>query len=323
MTCGTPRYGFAGRPGTAPGTINPTVVGIRWQTEQVKRTLLLGRGWIGGTIETAAGHDDRFDGLTTIDPPFDPVLAARDEAATTHLRRLIEETGIDSVINACGLLSGTPEQMEDANHHFVEWLCDALNSTGVRLLHIGSASEYGDPGTAEPIDESHSTKPVGVYATTKARGAETVLRARDQGLEASVARVFNIVGHPIPPVSPVHQWLTDIEALGPNGGRINVWWPPTTRDFSLVEDVALSLLDLVMTDSTPDLVNVCSGIALRYDDIALAIAAELGVEIEIHSLDRPGIECVIGDPGLLRTLTGRVPDISVRTIARTVTGGNL
>lgn len=310
-------------PDVVPGSPNPTVVDGRWQTERVTRTLLLGRGWVGGAIEAAARNDERITHFTVIDPPFDPVLAERDAAATEHLRGLITRRGFDSVINACGRVSGSAEEMDDANHGFVEWLCGALEDTGVRLIHIGSASEYGDPGTKRPVDEKVPPAPVGAYATSKTRGTEVVLAARRRGLDASVARVFNIVGHPIPAVSPIHQWLSDITELGPDGGEIDVWWPATTRDFSLIEDVARALLDLCAAESTEPVVNVCSGIGIRYDEVVLAIGAELDIQVRIHSLERPGIEHVVGDPGLLRRIVGWTPQISARIIARRVTGGDL
>ena len=222
-----------------------------------------------------------------------------------------------TVVNACGLTRGSAEDLADANVEFPRWVCEVLADTGVRLVHLGSAAEYGDPGSADPVEESTPLRPKGDYATTKAAGSEVVLEARGAGMDALVARVFNIVGHPIPPVSPVHQWLTDVEALE-DSGEVEVWWPPTKRDFVALGDVAGAVVDLAMPGERPAAVNVCSGVALAYGDIVVALGGALGVDVHVRSLDRPGIEAVVGDPTLLGDTIGWVPDMSLERLASAV-----
>ncbi len=304
----------------------------------MSHVLVLGRGWVGSAVAAAAA--DRGP-VTVVDPPFDADLAARDAASTTALRSLIETAEITTVINACGRIAGTDDELDDANHQFVAWLCASLDGSGVRLVHVGSASEYGDPATSNPVQESTLARPVGTYATTKAAGTQVVLDAAGRGLDAVVARVFNIVGHPVPAVSPIHQWLGDLAALPADGGAIEVWWPPTTRDFVMIDDVAHALVDLALLElgqveltradltaasSSTDvagadrLVNVCSGTGLRFDQIVLALAAELGLEVSIDSAERPGIESVVGDPSRLRQLLGWVPTMSAEDLAARAVG---
>ena len=140
---------------------------------------------------------------------------------------------------------------------------------------------------------------------------------------ATVARVFNIVGYPVPAVSPVHQWLTALSALPAGGGSVEVWWPPTTRDFVMIEDVAAALVELATTSAAPPpLVNICSGTGLSFGGIVEALAHALGVPATIESLDRPGIEVVIGDPTLLRSTLGWVPQMSVEALAARATGSD-
>ena len=67
------------------------------------------------------------------------------------------------------------------------------------------------------------------------------------------------------------------------------------------------------------LVNVCTGVGLRFGDIVTALATRLGVRAEVRSLDRPGIECVVGDPSLLIELTGTAPTMTLERLARTIT----
>ncbi len=283
--------------------------------------LVLGGGWVGSAVAAAGRCRADVDRVSVIDPPFDPLLARRDGAATAELVRLIRDLGVTSVVNACGRVQGSDGELTDANQAFAEWLCDTLLDTRVRLVHVGSASEYGDPGSPTPIDESIPARPVGQYATTKAAGTRAVLRARTDGLDATVARVFNLVGHPVPSVSPIHQWLTDLRALPPGGGVVEVWWPPTTRDFVMVEDAAVALCDLALSEAVPPpLINVCSGTGLTFGEIVGELASGLGAEAAIRSLDRPGIETVLGDPTLLRATIGWSPTMSVRDLARRALG---
>lgn len=283
--------------------------------------LVLGAGWVGSAVADVARSHPSIGEVTVVDPPFDDRLAARDDAATDELRSLLRQHSITSVLNACGRVHGDEAELDDANHRFATWLCAALHGTGVRLVHVGSASEYGDPGSADPVDETTPAQPRGAYASTKAAGTEVVLMARGDGLEATVARVFNIVGHPVPAVSPLHQWLTDLDALGPEGGEVEVWWPPTTRDFVMIEDVARALVELAVTSAAlPPLVNVCSGVGISFGEIVTALAAALGVPATIRSLDRPGIEAVVGDPRLLRSLVDVLPTMSVEALAARAVG---
>jgi nucleoside-diphosphate-sugar epimerase len=280
--------------------------------------LVLGDGWVGRA--TARAAESSFD-VSVIDPPLHPVLCNRDSSAVDTLRELLAQNATTTVINACGRLRGTETELAEANTEFVTWLCTALAGTGVRLIHVGSAAEYGDPHTADLVSERSPQRAVGSYAQSKSNGTEAVLRARRDGLEACVVRVFNIVGYPIPAVSPIHQWLTDLQALGPSGGSIDVWWPPTTRDFVMIEDVAKALVDIAATIELPALLNLCSGTGLSYGAIAESIAAELGSAATVNSLEKPGIETVVGDPALLKQTIGWVPTMTLNALAVRVVRG--
>ncbi len=278
----------------------------------MSHVLVLGGGWVGSAIAAEAA---RRGEVTVLDPPLDPVLAPRDDTAAQRLRQVLDERGATAVVNACGRVAGDPAALRDANVDFVRWVCEVLGSTGVRLVHVGSAAEYGDPGSADPVPELHSIHPVGDYATTKAEGTDVVTAAAEAGLDAVTARVFNLVGPAIPAVSPLRQWRDELERLGPDGGEIEVWWPDTTRDFLELADAARALLDLAAAPSVPAVVNVCSGVGLRFGDIVSALAARLGVPVSIRSLERPGIPAVVGDPGRLHELLGWSPTMDLERLA--------
>ncbi len=281
--------------------------------------LVLGGGWIGAAVAAEAA---RLGHSSSVDPPLDPILAPRDTRATDELRRLVDAGGTRVVINACGRVSGSAAELTDANHDFVVWLCDALADTGARLVHIASASEYGDPGTDRPIAESAPTPASGAYATSKLAGTHAVLDARNGGVDATAVRLFNVVDHPLPAVSPAHEWIEQLDALGPGGGEVEVWWPPTRRDFVHRADAALAIVELASSTALPPLVNLCSGVGLSYGELVEALAAARHLPVSVRSLERPGIESVIGDPTLLRSLIGWAPEMSANRFARCALGGN-
>lgn len=297
--------------------------------------LVLGSGWVGTAVARAA---EKQTAVTVIDPPFDPLLSNRDERATKELQRLITTLGVTRVVNACGRVAGDDEDLYDANLHFAEWLCTTLADSGVKLIHVGSASEYGDPGSARPVSELDQIAPRGAYAESKAAGTRAVIASRATGLDATVARLFNLVAAPIPAVSPIHAWLQELRSIaatrqpdvtpggrpdttgdgGGSGAFVEVWWPPTVRDFVTLGDAAQALVDLSGVEDTPALVNVCSGTGLSFGEIAAALANALGLSVEVRSLDRPGIEAVVGDPTLLESLIGWKPEMSLDRLVAAV-----
>ena len=161
------------------------------------------------------------------------------------------------------------------------------------------------------MPETAPTPATGIYGESKLAGSRAVLAARERGLDAVVARGFNLVATRLAPVSPLHQFLTDVRALPDGGGVVELWWPSTVRDFVELSDLAAGVARLALLDEVPDIVNLCSQTGVSFSDIVLA--RPLG-----ESLQRPGIETVIGDNTRLRDLTGLEPEISAESIAATI-----
>lgn len=252
--------------------------------------------------------------VEVLSPSTHPWLADRDDAATEALRREISEHDSDVVINMIGRLRGTDDEMHDANVAVPRWLVGAVADTGARLCHIGSASEYGDPGGPEPIPETRPADPIGIYGTTKWAGSSAVLEARAAGLDAVVARGFNLVGDGQPPGSPLHQFLSDVAALEGDGGEIEVWEPRTLRDFILLTDLANGVARLSFATEVPDIVNLCSGVGIFYGDIAAGLLDRRGRGGTVTSRDAGGIMAVVGDNARMVEVCGFRPEMSLELL---------
>ncbi|WP_131763932.1 NAD-dependent epimerase/dehydratase family protein, partial [Actinomadura fibrosa] len=102
-------------------------------------------------------------------------------------------TGADVVVNAAGAVwGGTEQEMIRLNAELPERFTEVLAASPgrPRLVHLGSAYEYGPAPRGTPIDETWPPAPVSPYGRTKLRGGRAVLRAAgDGGLDGVVLRV--------------------------------------------------------------------------------------------------------------------------------------
>jgi nucleoside-diphosphate-sugar epimerase len=272
-----------------------------------RRAMVLGYGLIGGAVARQLSASAVVDVRS---PRTDPNLFARDRRAGLEFVGHLRRHGIEVVVNCAGRLAGSPTELDDANHRWPAWLSAVLSTTDVRLVHLGSASEYGDPGSAEPIPEIAPADPQGVYGETKWAGSRAVLDATGHGLRAVVARVFNLVAADIATTSPLDQMRRSVTALPPEGGDVALWWPDTIRDLIALDDAADAVAALALVADPPAIVNVCTGTGITFAEITRALGARHGVPVTIHSLDKPGIAAVVGDNRLLHDVTGLSPTMS-------------
>ena len=122
------------------------------------RTLILGAtGFLGSPIRRAVEEHPGVDDVVVVGltPPADGRpwqeldLAAADDAV---LADLLAEHRPDAVVNAAGRTTGTPDQLHGLNVAMVDRLLGAVRRVvpGARVVHVGSAAEYGPPHDREP-----------------------------------------------------------------------------------------------------------------------------------------------------------------------------
>jgi NDP-hexose 4-ketoreductase len=220
------------------------------------RILVLGAaGWIGNHVaRLMASEREMGDGifLDRVEPPeggpgvpgpwvsFD--LVGEPERS---LGRFLEDLGPVAVVNCVGATQGTPELMQQLNVDLVRKLLSALAScSSARLVHLGSAAEYGRSQTWLPARERDEPRPVGEYAITKLAGTELVREAAESGrVSATVLRVFNPIGAGAPPGSLVGRAVSSLrEAQGTGSRLVKLGALDSARDYIDVRDVARAIL---------------------------------------------------------------------------------
>lgn len=249
----------------------------------MRRVLLLGAsGFIGRHV--LAGLRDQPD-LTTVTVTRRPIDRAntdqtRPEDANrtqfhfnlssngTALSGLLERAQPDVVVNCIGATSGGGEEMLTANVLVVSKLLEAMAQAvpTARLVHLGSAAEYGVIHPGRPVTEDAPCRPVSVYGITKLAATQLVTLARDEGrLEALTLRVFNPIGPGVAENTlPGRVALSLREAVRLGRREIKTGPLGSFRDFVDVRDVARAVVAAVTTPgSVRGPLNVGSGQAIR------------------------------------------------------------
>jgi nucleoside-diphosphate-sugar epimerase len=205
---------------------------------------------------------------------------------------LLAELGPDVVVNCAGAVAGSTAELAEANIVGPATLVHAMlrHAPTTRLIHLGSAAEYGATAPGVAIAESTPARPVGDYGATKLAGTSLVTLARSAGLDALTLRVFNPVGSGAPANSLPGRLAAEIRRATAEGDVVRLGPLDAVRDFVDAHDVAAAVWQAVTAAatslvSTLDLpvLNVGSGrgVAVReLVDILVRIADFRGKIVE-------------------------------------------
>ena len=143
-------------------------------------------------------------------------------------------------------------------------VCYLANKYGVKhLLHASSMSVYGD--SKELLTENSPRMPKTPYALSKCMAEEIIKFYRNQRnrLGWSSLRFFNIYG-PGQDLNDLKQGMVSIfYALAKYRGEIIVKGSgERTRDFIYITDILSTIKLVMLKDSLPEAVNVCSGTSI-------------------------------------------------------------
>ncbi|MEV0224826.1 NAD(P)-dependent oxidoreductase [Streptomyces sp. NPDC050704] len=238
------------------------------------RILVLGfTGYLGGHV---AEHLHTLPGVRVLGGGRSPDAEFGIDLATTrvdHLANTLRSAAPDAVINCAGATGGDAVTLAEVNSRGPAALCAALREAAptARLVHLGSAAEYG-PGTADiSMTESAATRPLAPYGATKLAGTVTVGAS---GLDSVVLRVGNPVG-PGAPATGLPGRIADLlrEAGRAPDSVIRLGDLSAYRDFVDVRDVArATVLAATAPGPLPPVLNIGGGKAVPVRDLVRTLA---------------------------------------------------
>ncbi|NKI44467.1 NAD(P)-dependent oxidoreductase [Streptomyces sp. LD120] len=194
------------------------------------------------------------------------------------LAALLTAAAPDAVVNCAGAVGGGPRELSALNSRLPAVLCAALDraAPGARLVHLGSAAEYGRVPHGERVREDAPAAPLGHYGASKLAGTLTVTAS---GADAVVLRVTNPVGAGAPEAGLPGRLAAALRRAAANGPGtvVRVGDLSAHRDFVDVRDVARAVhLALRAPGPLPGVVNIGSGEAVRVRELATALLAIAG-----------------------------------------------
>jgi NDP-hexose 4-ketoreductase len=214
-------------------------------------------------------------------------LAGEDPA---RIASMLAEVAPGAVVNCAGATAGAPGALAAANVNGTYTLVTAMLLAGLpaRLVHLGSAAEYGRAEPGVPVAEGAPARPAGVYGATKLAGTRLVELARTAGLDGVVLRVFNPVGPGAPQSSLPGRLAAELHRARADGTGVRVGPLDTVRDFVDARDVADAVLAAATAPALPHpVINIGSGRWVPVRAMVKELVAASGSTVTVHE-DAPG-----------------------------------
>jgi len=192
-------------------------------------------------------------------------------------------------------------------------------ASGIKILMVCTAEEYGEVTNGSAITESDSIYPENPYAVSKAAmDFISTMYHKAYGLDIMVTRSFNHIGPGQSEgfvCSDFARQVALIEA-GKQDPVISVGNLDSSRDFLDVRDVARAYWHIMNRGRPGEVYNVCSGKPVKVStllEILISLSEREDIEIILDKEKfRPiDIPTIVGDNTRLMTTTGWQPQYSL------------
>jgi NDP-hexose 4-ketoreductase len=253
------------------------------------RILILGAGgFLGGHVwrqATGAGVEVVTAGRAGLpgSPAHHRLDLATDDPA--GIAGIIASVAPDAIANCAGLTVGGPDVLAAANITGTCTLVRAmlLAGTRARLVHLGSAAEYGGAEPGVPISESARPRPGAPYGVTKLAGTRLAELGRAAGLDTVVLRVFNPVGAGAPETGLPGRVAAQLRQALAGGNEVRLGPLDAVRDFVDARDVAAAVLAAAGAPAAPHAVlNIGSGTGVPARTLVKELIAVTGYAGPVH-----------------------------------------
>ena len=215
-------------------------------------------------------------------------LVADDPA---RIAATLAEVAPDAVVNCAGATLGDPGTLAAANISATYALVKAMLLTRLpaRLVHLGSAAEYGPAEPGVPVTERADARPSGDYGVTKLAGTRLVELGVTAGVDGVALRVFNPVGPGAPQTSLPGRLVAELHRALREGTDIRLGSLDAVRDFVDARDVADAVLAAAAAPALPhSVLNIGSGRGTPVRALVKELLAISGYTGAVHE-DAPGL----------------------------------
>lgn len=203
---------------------------------------------------------------------------------------ILTEVMPDAVVNCAGATLGSTELLTTTNVVGTHTLVRAMLLVRYegRLVHLGSAAEYGRGAEGVPVSEATPARPHSVYGATKLAGTSLIELARSAGLDAVVLRVFNPVGSGAPEHSLPGRVAAELRRAYSAGHDLRLGPLDAVRDFVDARDVAEAVLAAVLAREVPyPVLNIASGRGVPARTLVKELLSVSGATCSVYE-DEPG-----------------------------------
>lgn len=262
-----------------------------WNSADAPRALVFGGcGYLGGhvaaelraagfSVTTTSRRRMAGSGISSCDPLRD---------SSRSLAALVDEAAPRAVVNCIGSTAGTAAEMVEANVTVPARLIEAVGTAApyARLVHLGSAGEYGAVAAGRAVAEDAACEPTSVYGASKLAGTRLIAAmSADAGIDAVVLRVFNPIGAGAPSTSVAGRaarLLHEATRQHPHP-EIRMAALDSHRDWVDARDVGRAVVAAVrVTDNAHHIYNVGSGRAVPAREVVRLIADATGFQATIR-----------------------------------------